>query len=187
MNKEIDISKTVLKTERFTLRPWKETDLDDFFEYAKVEGVGQMAGWLPHKSKENSKFVLDMFIREKKVFAIEYEGKVIGSLGVEKYNEERLPEFADKQGRELGFVLSKDYWGKGLMPEASKAVIKWLFEEEKLDFISCGHFVWNKQSARVQEKLGFKFHSNGVYETMYGKLEDECLNILTKEDYFSNK
>ena len=47
MNAEIDISNVILRTERMTLRPWRETDLDDFYEYASVDGVGQMAGWKP--------------------------------------------------------------------------------------------------------------------------------------------
>ena len=142
MNKNIDISNVTLRTERLLLRPWRESDLDDFFEYASVDGVGQMAGWLPHKSKEESLHIMNMFIAEKKTFAVEYKGKVIGSLGIEEYNESELPEFADKMGRELGYVLSKNYWGLGLMPEAVQEVVHWLFDEEQLDFIVCGHFVW---------------------------------------------
>ena len=80
-----------------------------------------------------------MFIREKKTFAIEYEGKVIGSVGIELYNEDQMPELADKAGREIGFVLSKDHWRRGLMPEAVRGVIKWLFDEGGLYFIVCGH------------------------------------------------
>ena len=38
------------------------------------------------------------------------KGKVIGSLGIELYNEENFSELADKQCREIGYVLSKDYW-----------------------------------------------------------------------------
>ena len=53
--------------------------------------------------------ILDRFIREKKTFAIVYEGKVIGSGGIELYNEEQMPELSDKAGREISFVLSKDY------------------------------------------------------------------------------
>ena len=52
MNKKIDISKTIIKTERLILRPWEYTDLQDFNEYASVDGVGQMSGWLPHKKLE---------------------------------------------------------------------------------------------------------------------------------------
>ena len=49
MNAYIDISDTVIKTERLTLRPWKNSDLDDFFEYASVPKVGEAAGWPHHK------------------------------------------------------------------------------------------------------------------------------------------
>ena len=66
MNAYIDISDTVIKTERLTLRPWKNSDLDDFFEYASVPKVGEAAGLPHHKTKEESKMILDRFIREKK-------------------------------------------------------------------------------------------------------------------------
>ncbi len=178
MNAKIDISDVVIKTERLVLRPFKETDLEDFFEYAKVDGVGERAGWSHHKNIEESKKILDLFLSEKKTFAIEYTGKVIGSLGIEKYNEEVLPEFADKTGREIGFVLSKEYWGNGFMPEAVKGVIDYLFGEIKLDFIVCGHFNYNIQSKRVQEKCGFKPYKMSKYKTQYDTVEDNCVNIL---------
>ena len=85
MNAQIDISNTVLKTERLILRNWRQEDLDDFYEYAKVDGVGQMAGWLPHESRETTQMVLDSFITHKKTFALELDGKVIGSFGIENY------------------------------------------------------------------------------------------------------
>ena len=85
MNAEIDISNVVLKTQRLLLRPWRDDDLDDFFEYASVDGVGEMAGWSHHKTKEETKTILAAFIIGKKTFAIECGGKVIGSLGIEKY------------------------------------------------------------------------------------------------------
>ena len=183
MNYEIDLTGVVLKTERLILRPWREEDLEDFFEYASVDGVGQMAGWSPHKNKEESAQILNMFIEGKKTFALEYSGKVIGSLGIEEYNEGKFPEFADKKCREIGFVLSKDFWGRGLMPEAVREVVKYLFETVGLDTILCGHFAWNRQSARVQEKCGFRFYRDGKYETRFGTVEDEVVNILTSEDY----
>ena len=183
MNALIDISGLTLTTERLTLRNWRQTDLDDLFEYASVDGVGQMAGWSPHKSKEESAQILKTFIEGKKTFALEYRGKVIGSLGIEEYNEGKFPEFADKKCREIGFVLSKDFWGRGLMPEAVREVVRYLFEDVGLDVILCGHFAWNRQSARVQEKCGFRFYKDGKYETRCGTVEDEVVNILTREDY----
>lgn len=182
MNANIDISDTVISTSRLTLRPWKKSDLDDFFEYASVPGVGEEAGWTHHKTKEESGSILDMFISEKKTFAIEYNGKVIGSLGIEKYNEDKLPELADKSGRELGFVLSRDYWGMGLMPEAVSVAIKWLFDEIGLDFIVCRHSPKNQRSKRVQEKCGFKPYKNIFLNTALNEQRESCVNILFRSE-----
>ena len=93
MNAPFDVTGVELGTERLTLRPWRQSDLNDFFEYASVDGVGQMAGWLPHKDAQETQKILDSFIEKKKTFALDYQGKVIGSLGVEYYDEkEALPE-----------------------------------------------------------------------------------------------
>ena len=183
MNPEIDISNVILTTERLLIRPWRQSDLDDFYSYASVDGVGQMAGWKPHESKEESKIILDMFISHKKTFALEYQGKVIGSVGIEKYNETHFPEFENKKCREIGYVLSKEYWGQGLMPEALKEVIRFLFENANLDVIFCGHFLWNEQSHRVQEKSGFKHYAFDTYETAFGTTEENEVNILKREDW----
>ena len=87
MNAPIDITDVTIKTDRLLLRPWRESDLADFYAYARVDGVGQMAGWLPHENMEKSREILNHFIEGKKTFALEYQGKVIGSLGVEEYRE----------------------------------------------------------------------------------------------------
>lgn len=180
MNAQVDLSNVYLKTERLILRPWTVNDLDDFYEYASVDGVGQKAGWLPHENKEVSLGILNRFIANKKTFAIEYNGKVIGSLGVEEYHEKELPEFNEKKGRELGYVLSKDYWGLGIMPEAVKAVVDYCFNVLGMDFLVCGHFTDNLQSKRVQEKCGFKHYKLVEYETKYGVVKDCWLSILEK-------
>lgn len=183
MNATIDISHVVLTTPRLLLRPWRQDDLDDFFAYASVDGVGQMAGWSPHQSREDSQAILDLFIREKKTFALEYQGRAVGSLGIERYDEQRFPALAPLQCREIGYVLSKDLWGQGLTPEAVQAAIRYLFEEVGLDAIVCGHFLSNRQSARVQEKCGFRHYAFGVFKTRFGTTEDDETTILKREDW----
>ena len=183
MNAQIDISGIILKTERLILRPWRQEDLDDFYEYASVDGVGQMAGWLPHDSKETTQMILDSFITHKKTFALELNGKVIGSLGIECYKEEEFPELDKLKGRSIGYVLSKDHWGKGLMPEAVKAVQKYLFEEAGLDFLLVSHYIWNGQSRRVIQKNGFRLLKTIQLKTRYETTEDTLVYILRKEDW----
>ena len=182
MNAPIDMSSVVLHTPRLILRPWQQTDLEDFYAYASVDGVGQMAGWLPHENREVTQTVLDSFITHKKTFAIQLDGKVIGSVGVETYDEEDFPALAAKQGRSIGYVLSKDYWGHGIMPEAVKAVIGWLFDMVGLDFVLISHFVWNSQSRRVIEKCGGQFLKQTTHQTRFGTQEKTCVHIIYNDN-----
>lgn len=55
MNANFYLNGLTIETERLILRPWKQTDLDDFFEYASVDGVGEMAGWKHHEIKKSLK------------------------------------------------------------------------------------------------------------------------------------
>ena len=52
MNHPIDISGIQIQTERLLLRPWKESDLDDFYTYARVDGVGQTTKYGGHPNGE---------------------------------------------------------------------------------------------------------------------------------------
>ena len=181
MNAYFDVTGIKLETERLILREWNLNDLDDFFEYAKNPDVGPRAGWFAHENKEKSLEILNKFIAEKKTFAIVYKenNKVIGSLGIEKYgSEDKLSEFFDYQGREIGYVLSKNYWGRGLMTEAVKAVINYCFNVLSYDFLLCGYFDFNSQSKRVQEKCGFKPYRKLNFETRMGTVESGVLSLL---------
>lgn len=178
MNAPIDVTDIRLETPRLILRAWREADLEDFYEYASVDGVGQMAGWQPHQSIAESEKILKLFIAHKKTLALELKenGKTIGSIGLEEL--ENLDESYDAlQGREIGYVLSKDYWGRGLMPEAVRAVINYCFSVLDYDFLTCGHFAWNSQSRRVIEKCGFRYLKNISFETRMGTAEESKLYI----------
>ncbi len=182
MNVEFKLNGKIIKTNRLILRPFKLEDLDDFFEYASVDGVGERAGWTHHKTKDETLSILKMFIEQDKTFAIclKENNKVIGSLGIEEYGMEKaLSEFFDFKGREIGYVLSKRYWGHGLMPEAVKAIIDYLFNEINLDFIICGYYIFNIQSKKVQKKCGFKPYRRLIMETRMGTKEDGILSLIT--------
>lgn len=181
MNAKFDITGVRLETDRLILREWSLDDVDDLFEYASVPDVGEHAGWPPHKNKEESLYRVKHFIEEKHTFAIVYKenNKVIGSIGVEFYgSEDKLTEFNNYKGREIGYVLSKDYWGRGLMPEAVKAVINYLFSELDYDFLLCGYYDFNSQSKRVQEKCGFVPYRKLVFDTQIGTKEPGVLSLL---------
>ena len=75
-------------------------------------------------------------------------GQVIGSIDV-------VESIERKQRAELGWVIGEEYWGKGIMPEAAREVVKYLFNVgyERVQAI---HDVANKKSGRVMEKVGMK-------------------------------
>ncbi len=171
-----------LESERLILRSWTLEDLGDFYEYAKNDNVGPNAGWKPHESKEESEKILKSFIKNNEVWAIEYKEnkKVIGSIGLHK-DEMRM----GIKAKMLGYVLSKDYWGEGLMTEAAKEVIKYGFEKEELDLISVRHFRFNDRSKRVIEKCGFKYE--GTLRKGRKLFNDEVVDLvlysILKEEY----
>lgn len=171
-----------LETERLIMRNWKESDIFDFYEYASVEGISEMTGWPPHKSIEDSNEILKGFIENDVEYALvlKEENKVIGSLGFHKRTAD--PNYKADIQREIGYVLSKAYWGKGFMPEAVREAIKYAFEEIKVDVLWCGHKSFNLQSKRVIEKNGFRFYCDGTYES-FDKIYDAKKYILTKDDY----
>ena len=161
----IDISQSKIETDRLILRFWQEADLDDFFEYASVAGVGERAGWNHHESIDDSRTVLRKFILAKTEFAIVYKenGKVIGSVGLHQSWANDDPDYAGLKLKDVGYVLSKDYWGKGIMPEAVKALIDFSFNTLNLDALTSGHSPANNQSRRVIEKCGFEYVKTSEY------------------------
>jgi ribosomal-protein-alanine N-acetyltransferase len=179
INRKIDVSHTVLETERLILRPFKEEDLEDFYHYASIEGVGECAGWEHHANKDVSRFILNMFVKEKKTFAIilKKTNQVIGSFGIEKSHFPRS-FFPKETTREIGYVLAKEYWGQGLMSEATRRVIEYCFQDLKIDHLTVCHFIENDRSRRVIEKVGFQYAFTRQYKTQMGKVIESKAYIL---------
>lgn len=180
----IDISNVQLETSRTIIRSFRKSDLNDFYEYAKIEGVGETAGWQHHKNIDETKLVLDMFVREKNVFAIVHKesNKVIGSIGLHNsIDKDVFSEYLESKIIEIGFVLSKDYWSYGIMPEVVNSVCEYLFKEKKYDYVVAGYFEGNEKSKRVQEKCGFKEYKKGTYNKNSSG-HKMMFTILSKKD-----
>jgi ribosomal-protein-alanine N-acetyltransferase len=181
----IDVTEIIIKTNRLILRSWKETDLDDFFAYASILGVGEMAGWPHHETIETSKQILRSFMEKKEVFALYHKNnrKVIGSLGLHRSWANEDDKYKTLKIKEIGYVLSKDYWGQGLIPEAMNAVIKYCSINYDVEAFTCGHFKENNQSRRVIEKCGFKFIKESEYysEQLDKSFEDKKYILIRRD------
>lgn len=143
-------------TERLCLTPWtdSEEDAQGLYDYAKDPDVGPRAGWKPHESVEESSEIIRELFLPHDVWAIREKAtdKIIGSIGLE--NDKRREGVNSK---ELGYSLAKDYWGKGYMTEAAKAVMDYGFEKFGLTVMAICTSPENKRSQRVIEKCGFKY------------------------------
>lgn len=155
-------------------------DLNDLFAYARVPGVGEMAGWPHHTDVEISRGILRKFIEDDCIFAVvpHDTGRMSGSLGIHVSWANDEPDLEPYAIKEIGYVLAQSRWGEGLMPEAVRAVIDWAFGSLALDGLTVGHFVENAQSRRVIEKCGFAFHSKSVYHARRLNLDIEDMRYI---------
>ena len=188
MNPSIDTTNIVIETERLILRAFRSTDLHDFNAYASVPGVGEAAGWPHHRSVEATKLILDSFLQKKENFAIYHKAdkKVIGSLGMRLAWSSKNDKYKHLKAKELGYVLSKDYWGRGLVPEAVNAVVDYAFNVMGLDAVCTAHFGENLQSRRVAEKCGFTYVETGTYHAKhFNRTYDDVRYIMLSPLYKS--
>lgn len=148
----------VLETSRLILRPWKETDAEILYEYAKNPFVGPVAGWPIHTSVENSRQIIRGVLSADETYAVTLKGekKAIGSIGLIIGAKSNLGIRYDEA--EIGYWIGEPYWGQGLIPEAVRELMRHAFDELNIIALWCGYFDGNDKSKRVQEKCGFHFH-----------------------------
>ncbi len=178
MNAAIDVTHEVLETERLVLRAWEMEDLEDFHEYNSIPGVGEMAGWAHHETLAESREVLEKFVEERNSFALvlKENGKAIGSVCIDWLDPD--PEFDNLQPIIFGYDLHMDYWARGLMSEAVKAVIGYCFQALNAELLRCIILVDNLRSQRVAEKAGFRFWKEWEFHTSKGTVDTYKIYLL---------
>ncbi|MEG0156226.1 MAG: GNAT family protein [Anaerovoracaceae bacterium] len=171
-----------LETQRLRLEAWKKKDAEDLFAYAQNPNVGPPAGWGPHKDlKESKEVIKEIFLKNQVWKIIEKEsGRVIGSIGFE--GDRHRPAIASK---ELGYSLAYEYWGRGIMPEAAEAVIRYTFEQEGTEIVAIQTGPENKRSQGVIAKMGFVYEGTQryAYKTYDGSIRDVLVYSLKKEEW----
>lgn len=170
-----------IETERLILRMWNKKDAPQLYEYAKNPNVGPHAGWKPHDNVAESRMLISTLFLANMCWAIidKEAGKVIGSIGLEE--DKFRPHVKSK---ELGYSLSEEYWGKGIMTEAAKALICYAFETLKLDVLMIRTGDSNLRSQRVIEKCGFAYEGTlrRTYKIYDGSIREvRCYSILSEE------
>lgn len=149
------IGTKVITLDRIYLRQFNMNDVDDLFEYASNEDITEHLTWNPHKNKEETRLLLqNLFTKyDESTFrwaiVLKENNKLIGSIDVVRLD--KVNETA-----EIGYVLNIAYHNQGIMSEAFKGVINYLFNEVNLKEITACFELGNEASKRVMEKCGLK-------------------------------
>ena len=147
-----------LQTDRLTLRPFKAADAEDMFRnWASDPEVTRFLTWPVHSSIDVTRMLLEDWEGRYKNgdyfnWAIEWKesGRVIGGISVVNLIEA-------VGSAEIGYCLSRAFWGRGIMPEALLAVEGYLFDKAEMNRVCACHDVRNPHSGRVMEKAGLKY------------------------------
>lgn len=147
-----------LETDRLVLRKFKKDDVEDVFSnWASDDDVTHFLTWPSHKDRSVTKSVLDSWIEaysDPSVYQwcmeLKESKQAVGSISVVS-----LDQRVDSV--EIGYCLSPKLWGKGLMTEAMKAVMGFLFDEVGVNRIEANADPRNVGSAKVMENAGLTY------------------------------
>ena len=134
-----------IETNRLILRRFEETDMEAVYELFSDKEVNNFLPWYPVKDMDESEDFFEKRLKGKKYcFAIclKDDDYPIGYVHVE-----------DDDSHDFGYALRKEYWHKGIVSEASTAVIE-LLKEEGVPYITATHDKNNPRSGAVMKQIG---------------------------------
>ena len=172
-----------LETERMILRKLRMEDVPDVYAYASVPEVAEHVAWDTHTSIDDSKTFVSSVIEQYNNGLVstwgiveKQSGRVIGTCGFVYWN-------IDHARSEIGYAIGREYWGKGMMTEAARAMLEFGFRRMELNRIEARCEVPNIGSARVMEKIGMSYEGL-LREQMFvkGRYRDlKMYSILRRE------
>ncbi|GAA0594499.1 GNAT family N-acetyltransferase [Virgibacillus siamensis] len=159
----------VLETERLILRKISMDDLEDMYEYGSSDEVSAYVSWPTHQSMEDTKRFVETVLEEYSrgvlpVFwgiVLKTSQKLIGTINYVSWKPKH-------QTGEIGYVLSRHYWGQGFMPEAAEKVLEYGFCQLGLIRVQARCFVENTGSEKVMQKVGMT-HEGTMRKAMFAK------------------
>ena len=173
-----------LETERLILRKMTPADAKAVFAYASDPEVTRYVIWDTHRTIEDSEsFLRSTVERYENAEAADWgivrkaNGRFIGGCGIVEWD-------LDHARAEMGYVLSREYWGQGLISEAVRAMISFGFERMVLNRIEARCMVENVASARVMEKAEMTYEGTlRKREFIKGAYRDIKLYAILKSEY----
>ncbi len=175
------------RTERLILRPWKETDAESLYEYAKDPAVGPIAGWPVHTSVKNSLDIIKDVLSANETYAVclKEDNRAIGCISL--FSPMQTETKASSSELEVGYWIGVPFWGNGYIPEAVRVLQKHAFEDLHCTAMWCGYYDGNEKSKRCMEKCGFEFHHTEQKTcVLMGDVRIEHFGYITKEQWQKN-
>ncbi len=173
----------ILRTERLILRPWDMTDAESLYTYASDPEVGPPAGWNPHKSVDESRWLIAHILSQEENYAVclASDNRAIGSISLKLCGHTDMTDREDEC--ELGYWIGKPFWGRGYIPEAARELLRHAFCDLHMTAVWCGYYDGNQKSKRVQEKCGFVYHhtTEDVHVSQMKETRVGHVSLLTRE------
>jgi ribosomal-protein-alanine N-acetyltransferase len=109
------------------------------------------------------------------IFAIVINGEAVGGIGI------HVQQDIYRRNAELGYWLSADYQGKGIIPQAIRQIVAYTFDHLEVTRIFARPFGSNEPSRKVLEKCGFQLEAHFEKNLIKnGILEDELVYAIRK-------
>jgi len=172
-----------LQSARLVLRGYEPSDAEAIFAYTSdVETTLHMA-WDRHGSMRDTwtylnGWVANGYARRQLYYAIclrEQPERVIGGVGASAHGE---------RSYQLGYVLGREHWGRGIVPEAATRLLDQLFRETDALRVFAPVYADNHKSRRVAAKLGMQL--DGVLRSAverHGQRKDEAVYSLLRDEW----
>jgi ribosomal-protein-alanine N-acetyltransferase len=150
-----------LKTQRLGFRHWSEADAAHAQSLWGDADVTRLFGGPFSAAEVGARLVRE--IEQQAAHGVQYwpiflqeDDTFVGCCGLRPYPQ--------AEGvLEIGFHLRPHYWRSGLASEAARATIGYAFDELKVAGLFAGHHPQNAASARLLEKLGFRYVRHEFY------------------------
>ncbi len=157
-------------------------DEEGLYRIYSDERLCLASGSKPVRDIAQAKEKLNMLMQAGDSFAIVLTEtmKVVGVISV----RQDIHRF-NRNAYMLGYVLQRDYWGRGIMPQAVGYMVKYLFRNMGADVVAAAHFVGNEQSKRVLEKCGFVYEGTmrADYLRYDGAVLDSCIYSILPDEH----
>jgi ribosomal-protein-alanine N-acetyltransferase len=146
-----------MESDRLKLIKINPNHLRDIYTYASDKETVKFMSWPRHRNlKDTEKFIeMTCELYEEAChydWAVWYkkDHKVIGTMGL--HNRDR-----ELDSVEIGYIIAKDYWGRGLVTEGAGRLIKFVFQDMNIKIVRATCHPENMGSERVMQKLGMTF------------------------------